>query len=87
MLPPHPVPCYQSSSPFPLPFTSPLLRGYPLFHFPFPWVIKFLQNYAHTFPLKPDNAVLCYICVRAMNQPMYAPWLVAQSLGTLRGLG
>jgi hypothetical protein len=56
---------------------------------PFLWSIKPSQDQAHHFPLTPDKAVLCYMCVcggGGADWPMYAFWLVASSLRVLRGL-
>ena len=52
-----------------------------------PWGLKSLEGQVHFLPLRPDQADLCYIFARSSDQPMYAAWLVAQSLGAPRGLG
>jgi hypothetical protein len=43
--------------------THPPLPCYPTIY-PFPCGIKFLQDEAHPFSMRPDKAVVCYICDR-----------------------
>lgn len=38
-------------------------------------------------PTEARHASLCYICVRGTEQPVYALWLVARSLGAPRSPG
>jgi hypothetical protein len=84
MLFPFPVPLHKLPQLFPLPFASkrvlphqpihshltPLASPSSLGH------LKPPQDQAHPLPLRPEKAVLCYICSESL-QPMYALWLVA----------
>jgi hypothetical protein len=50
------------------------------------WNLKSLRDYRYPFPLRSDQAVLCYICAggrwggRSSDQLVYAAWLVDQAL-------
>lgn len=53
--------------------TSPLVR------IPLPWDTKFLQDWAHPIPLRPDMAFFCYICSggpQTTPQMLFGCWII-----------
>ena len=57
------------------------LRGWfpPQPDLPFPWGFKSLKVRVHLLPLRPDQAVLCYICVGGLG-PAHVCCLVGSSV-------
>jgi hypothetical protein len=73
-LPPH-THTYTAPHPIPLP-----LRGCP--PIPLHWGLKTLQDLAHLFSLRPDQAVLCYICSRNVRPA----WVCCLVCGSITGI-
>jgi hypothetical protein len=51
----------------------------------FPWGIKSLQNRAYPFPLRPDKAVLCYICAKGHRLAHVCSYLGGLVSGSFQG--